>query len=83
MKEHFNVELNETEISVRDCCRPLTPDDKMILCRIDSHNNVFVNAGHGSRGMSHCHACAEVIYQLMRGHTSSFAEFDISRFFFV
>lgn len=44
--------MDEENISVRDCCRPLTPDDKVILCRLGQNRNVFINAGHGSRGMS-------------------------------
>ncbi|CAK86153.1 unnamed protein product (macronuclear) [Paramecium tetraurelia] len=84
MKEQFNVDLDPKSISVRDCCRPLTPDDKIILSKLQLNKNVFVNAGHGSRGMSQCHGCAEIIYQLMKGkQKAEYAAFDLSRFLFV
>ena len=32
--------------------RPLTPDDKPIFGPISSYNNVFINVGHGTRGLT-------------------------------
>ncbi|CAK73013.1 unnamed protein product (macronuclear) [Paramecium tetraurelia] len=85
MKEQFNIDLDRQSISVRDCCRPLTPDDKIILSKLQLNRNVYVNAGHGSRGMSQCHGCAEVIYQLMKGQQNKedYSAFDLTRFLFV
>ncbi|CAD8080965.1 unnamed protein product [Paramecium sonneborni] len=84
MKEQFNIDLDPQCISVRDCCRPLTPDDKIILSKLWFNKNVFVNAGHGSRGMSQCHGCAEIIYQLMQGkQKEEHVAFDLKRFLFI
>ncbi|CAD8087472.1 unnamed protein product [Paramecium sonneborni] len=84
MKEQFNIDLDPQCISVRDCCRPLTPDDKIILSKFSLNRNVYVNAGHGSRGMSQCYGCAEIIYQLMQGQKKEeYQAFDLTRFLFV
>ncbi|CAD8185009.1 unnamed protein product [Paramecium pentaurelia] len=84
MKEQFNIDLDPQSISVRDCCRPLTPDDKIILSKLQLNRNVYINAGHGSRGMSQCHGCAEIIYQLIQGQNKEeYSAFDLTRYLFV
>lgn len=55
------------ELTVRSCLRPLTPDDAPIISHIPKYDNVYVNAGHASRGLSYCLGSAEIISQLMDG----------------
>lgn len=81
-QEHTGIKLNVDEMTVRDGCRPITPDDVCILCQVPNYSNVFINSGHGSRGMSYCFGAAEITYQIMTNQAKH-PEFDVKRFYFI
>jgi len=39
----------------------MTPDDVGIVSSIPNYTNVYLNTGHGSRGMSFCFGAAEIM----------------------
>lgn len=47
---------------VRSCYRPITPDDIPIISSVPTFNNVYVNTGHGSKGMTYSFGSAEILY---------------------
>lgn len=57
------------DCTVRNCYRPITPDDIPIISPVPTFNNVFITAGHGSKGMTYCFGSAEIMYQIISGST--------------
>lgn len=49
------------DLRIRDCCRPMTPDDVGIVSSVPNFKNIYLNTGHGSRGMSFCFGAAEIM----------------------
>lgn len=45
--------------------RPLTPDDTPIISKITKYPNVFINAGHGSRGMTWSFGSGKILSDLI------------------
>lgn len=50
------------DCTVRNCYRPITPDDIPIISPVPTFNNVYITAGHGSKGMTYCLGSAEILY---------------------
>ena len=65
--EQTGYSMKMSDFSVRTCFRPLTPDDVAIISEVPSYKNVFINAGHGSRGMSYCFGAADIMNEIIGG----------------
>lgn len=71
-----------SDFTVRSCFRPLTPDDVAIISEVPGFKNVFINAGHGSRGMSYCFGAADIMSQIMEG-SKDFEDYSVKRYYFI
>ena len=70
--EAFNKFCDQTktreDFTIRSCLRPLTPDDKCIISKVPrTGHHLYVNVGHGSRGMSHAFGAAHILANVLDG----------------
>ncbi|CAD8206834.1 unnamed protein product [Paramecium pentaurelia] len=80
--QHFGFNINMDDCYVRHCYRPITPDDIPIISQVPVFNNVFISAGHGSKGMTYCFGSAEILFQILSG-IKEYPEYNINRFYLV
>lgn len=50
-----------SDFTVKSCFRPLTPDDVAIISEVPGFKNIFINTGHGTRGMSYYYSAADIM----------------------
>ncbi|CAD8157060.1 unnamed protein product [Paramecium pentaurelia] len=80
--EQNGFDFKMSDFTVRSCFRPLTPDDVAIISDVPGFKNVFINAGHGSRGMSYCFGAADIMSQVMEG-SKEFEDYNVKRYYFI
>eukprot|EP00301_Raphidiophrys_heterophryoidea_P025284 c844_g1_i1.p1 GENE.c844_g1_i1~~c844_g1_i1.p1 ORF type:complete len:469 (-),score=120.65 c844_g1_i1:110-1471(-) len=61
------LDVDKAEYHV--CLRPITPDDLPAIGKLKGFDNLFVNAGHGSKGWTQSLGAADVLGHIVDGTT--------------
>eukprot|EP00298_Acanthocystis_sp_HF-20_P011136 c19248_g1_i1.p1 GENE.c19248_g1_i1~~c19248_g1_i1.p1 ORF type:complete len:452 (+),score=183.35 c19248_g1_i1:54-1409(+) len=62
-KNYFDEHL----VKVHTCIRPISPDDVPIIGKSTQFDNLFLNAGHGSKGWTQCLGSAALLAHIIDG----------------
>jgi len=84
-KEYMGDEYDDANADHWVGLRPVTPDDTPFICNSSKYKNLWLNTGHGSRGMSSSMGSSKMLSLLITGQEvpKSFDQkaFDIRRFY--
>ena len=78
-------DLNEKEMEMWTGFRPVSPDDVPIVGKLPTVDNVYINAGHGSKGTTQSLGSARILYDIITGEKKieNVEDFSLNRFYFV
>jgi D-amino-acid dehydrogenase len=69
--------LDVAKAQFHTCLRPVSPDDVPVIGATQKYPNLFINAGHGSKGWTQCMGSAAIIASLVNGKSP---EIDVAPF---
>jgi D-amino-acid dehydrogenase len=82
----LNSDINIENCKVNSCFRPVTPDGSPIIGRITGFPNIFVNAGHGTKGTTYSLGSATILADIIENGNEAeerWNQYGMSRFYLV